>query len=33
MDILEITMPHSDRLFPLQANRFSFCGIRKSLPT
>jgi hypothetical protein len=32
MDMLRIAMPHLDRMIPLQANRFAFCGIRKSLP-
>jgi hypothetical protein len=32
MDMLRIAMPHLDRMIPLQANRFSFCGIGKSLP-
>ena len=32
MDMLRIEMPHSDRPVPLQANRFSFCDIGKSLP-
>jgi len=28
----QIGLPHIDRMIPLQANRFSFCGIGKSLP-
>jgi hypothetical protein len=32
MDMPHIEMQHFDRLFPFQASRFSFCGIRKSPP-